>query len=134
MANTLSRIEGVQAIDFHQLALSQESDPELQNLLSKGSSLKLLKIAPAGSHTKLYCDISVQPPRPCVTPDFRKQVFDSLHGLSHPGGAATVRLVTERFVWPGIRRDCRDWSRHCLHCQRCKVTRHTTASLSRFPY
>lgn len=133
VADTLSRIEEVQAIDFHQLALSQESDPELQNLLSKGSSLKLRKIAPAGSHTELYCDMSVQPPRPYVTPDFRKQVFDSLHGLSHPGGAATVRLVTERFVWPGIRRDCRDWSRNCLHCQRCKVTRHTTAPLSRFP-
>lgn len=44
-----------------------------------------------------------------------------------------MRLVTQRFVWPGIRKDCREWCRCCLHCQRCKVTRHTSAPLSQFP-
>jgi hypothetical protein len=56
-----------------------------------------------------------------------------LHNLSHPGNSATVRLVTQRFVWPGIRKDCREWARLCQGCQRCKIARHTTTPLSSFP-
>lgn len=134
VADTLSRVEEVTTtIDYRALAQSQESDPELQSLLEKGSSLKLKKITLVGSDIDLYCDVSTQPPRPYVTPELRNQVFDALHGLSHPGRTATVRLVTQRFVWPGIRKDCREWCRRCLHCQRCKVTRHTSAPLSHFP-
>ena len=134
VADTLSRIEEVtMTIDYKALARSQESDPELQLLIEKGSSMKLQMITQVGSDIKLYCDVATQPPRPYVTPELRKQVFDSLHCLSHPGRTATVRLVTQRFVWPGIRKDCREWCRNCLHCQRCKVTRHTSAPLSHFP-
>jgi transposase InsO family protein len=53
--------------------------------------------------------------------------------LSHPGINATVKLVSERFVWPGIKRDCRKWARGCLDCQRSKVHRHTSAPIGSFP-
>ncbi|CAK1588894.1 unnamed protein product [Parnassius mnemosyne] len=81
----------------------------------------------------VYCDTSVQPPRPYVTPQFRKQVFDTIHSLHHPGSSAIVRLVSQRYVWPGIRKDCREWSRQCFSCQKNKITRHTTYPLSPFP-
>jgi transposase InsO family protein len=58
--------------------------------------------------------------------------FDSLHSLSHPGANATVKLVSDRFVWPGIRRDCREWVRSCLACQRSKVYRHVSAPIGTF--
>eukprot|EP00731_Ephydatia_muelleri_P025040 Em0017g123a len=35
----------------------------------------------------------------------RQQVFNALHSMSHPGIRATQRLVTTRFVWPGINSD-----------------------------
>ena len=35
-------------------------------------------------------------------------------------------------VWPNINRNVRQWTRTCLHCQRCKVQHHTSASLSTF--
>jgi len=34
----------------------------------------------------------------------RCQVFSSLHYISHPGIKATAKLVSERFMWPAIRR------------------------------
>jgi len=60
-------------------------------------------------------------------------VFDSLHGLSHPGIRATQKLITARYVWPGINTDVRRWTRTCLHCQRAKVQRHCNPSPSPFP-
>ena len=62
----------------------------------------------------------------------RRAVFDALHSLSHPGIRATQRLVTSRYVWPGINKDVRRWAQTCLPCQRSKVQRHTVTPLSTF--
>lgn len=52
-----------------------------------------------------------------------------MHSLSHPGANASAKLVAERFVWPLMRKDCREWSRACLACQRTKVNRHVSTPL-----
>lgn len=134
VADTMSRVEEiVSPVDYSALALDQDGDNELQTLLLKGTSLKLEKISIPGSNHQLYCDISTGTQRPYVTTSFRRQVFDTLHNLSHPGASATIRLVTQRFVWPGIRKDCRQWAQACNQCQSSKVTRHTSAPLSSIP-
>lgn len=133
VADTLSRIEEVtQGIDYQALAQSQSTDEQLQHLLRNGSSLKLQKVVVPGTSTKIFCDVSTETPRPYLTPEFRRQAFDSLHNLSHPGRTTTVRLVSQRYVWPGIRKNCREWSRECLKCQGSKITRHTSAPTSPF--
>lgn len=110
VADTLSRIEQVaQPIDLIQLAKSQDSDPELKRLLKEGSmSLTFRKLTIPGTKTQLVCDDSQQLPRPFVTTPFRRQVFNNLHSLSHPGAAATAKLVAQRYVWPSMRIDCRE--------------------------
>ncbi|KAL0810588.1 hypothetical protein ABMA28_010705 [Loxostege sticticalis] len=62
----------------------------------------------------------------------RRQVFDCLHSLSHPGSNVSAKLVAQRYVWPGIRKDCREWARACLSCQRAKVSRHVFTPLGTF--
>ena len=64
---------------------------------------------------------------------WRRTLFSSLHGLSHPGISATQKLVTSRFVWPGINSDVHRWTRSCIQCQRAKIQRHTATPLSSFP-
>jgi hypothetical protein len=64
--------------------------------------------------------------RQCQYTSRRYSLFQSVHNLSHPGTKATVKLVAQRFVWPGIQKDCRTWARACEACQRCKVYRHNT--------
>ncbi|CAB3220776.1 unnamed protein product [Arctia plantaginis] len=133
VADALSRVEEVSlTLDYQALARAQDEDPELQDLLLRGSALRLQKVLTLNSTLPVYCDMSVQPPRPYISPSFRKTVFAMLHNLHHPGCSATVRLVTQKFVWPGIRKDCREWARQCLQCQSSKVTRHTTSPLSTF--
>lgn len=133
VADTLSRIEELQLpLDYKALAKAQETDEELQNLLKEGSSLKLEKVLVQDKGCHIYCDTSIPQTRPFITSALRRQTFDALHQLSHPGAKATTRLVSERFVWPGIRRDCRNWAKECQQCQMSKVTRHTTAPLQSF--
>jgi transposase InsO family protein len=130
VADTLSRIEEVcDPIDFNLLAKLQNSNKELAHYLAEESSLRIKKIKIPGSVVELYCDVSTSTPRPFIPKQLRKQVFDSLHTLCHPGANASAKLVAQRYVWPQIRKDCRDWSRSCLACQRTKVVRHVKAPL-----
>jgi hypothetical protein len=56
----------------------------------------------------------------------------SVHDLSHPGTRATAKLVAQRFVWPGVQKDCCTWARACQACQRSKVSRHTVTPVGDF--
>ncbi|KAJ2937652.1 hypothetical protein O0L34_g19327 [Tuta absoluta] len=133
VADTLSRVEEVvQPVDLHRLATSQQTDDELKELLDGETSLRLKLVRIPGSDKMLYCDVSTKDLRPYVAKLLRRQVFNSLHSLSHPGANATAKLVAERFVWPSMRKDCREWSRGCLACQRSKVTRHVSSPLGSY--
>lgn len=112
---------------FRAMADAQAQDSELQRTQTN-SSLKLENVPLAMSDTTIACDVA----RPFVPSDFRRAIFDSLHRLSHPGIRATQRLVTARYVWPGMNSDIRKWARACLRCQRSKVHRHTAAPLATF--
>jgi cleavage and polyadenylation specificity factor subunit 1 len=59
-------------------------------------------------------------------------VYQSVHDLSHPITKATAKLLAQRFVWPGVQKDCRTWARACQYCQRSKVSRHTVTPLGDF--
>ncbi|CAK1589812.1 unnamed protein product [Parnassius mnemosyne] len=132
VADALSRIEAISEIlNYEDLANDQNSDPELQNLINKGTALRLEKIK--SPEATIYCDVSTHTPRPYITPQFRRQVFSQMHNLSHPGASATAKLVSERFVWPGVRRDCKEWTKQCTDCQRSKINRHTSSPYSTFP-
>jgi transposase InsO family protein len=74
--------------------------------------------------TELFGDISTGTFRPLVPAAFRESVTAALHGVAHPGVEATVRLVTSKFCWPGIRKFVRRFAQQCLSCQRAKVSKH----------
>ena len=134
VADALSRIE-INAlisgkppiVDFAAIAQAQA----LQS--SPSTSLTVEAIPLPNSSVPLYCDTSTGKQRPLIPPAWRRTVFDSLHGLSHPGIRATQKLITAHYVWPGINTDVRRWTRTCLHCQRAKVQRHCNPSPSPFP-
>ena len=62
----------------------------------------------------------------------RKQVFDVFHSLSHPGIRATRSLIKERFVWPRMNSEIKDWVTTCVPCQTAKVQRHNNAPIKTF--
>ena len=138
VADALSRISTLTplslTIDLDALATAQRSDEELNQFRSDPSSSPFdFQDHPIPTSTNtIACDISTGKPQPFVPKAFRRSIFQSLHNLSHQGIKATQRLITNRYVWPNINRDVRQWTRTCLHCHRCKLHRHTSAPLSTF--
>ena len=73
-------------VDFTAMAKAQETDHQIQALQSSPSSpLVVLDIPLANSNYTLLCDISTSSQCPLVPLQWRRTVFDSLHGLSHQG-------------------------------------------------
>ena len=118
-------------IDFKAMAAAQDNDPELLHLRIN-SSLKLEPVPIPMSDAINLCDVSTKVLRPYVPADYRRTIFNSLHGMSHPGIRATQRLITTHYVWPRMKTDIRTWARTCLKCQRAKIHQHTTAPLATF--
>lgn len=98
----------------------------------KHSSLQLESIRIPDTELSIICDTSTGKPRPYITPSFRRTYFTKLHNLSHPGARASARLLSDRFVWPSMNKDCRNGARECEACQRSKILRHTWTPIGKF--
>jgi transposase InsO family protein len=103
------------------LAEAQAACPDVA-AMQQSSSLNITSQLVDG--VQLFGDVSTGTFRPLVPRALRHAVFSSLHELSHPGRRATRRLVSSRFVWPGLAKQVTTWASQCLACQRGKVTRH----------
>lgn len=133
VADTLSRVESSElSLSYEDLATSQSEDAEMQTYLQPGSSLQLKKVQLPGTNVEVYCDVSTAKVRPYITQPFRRTAFQIVHNLAHPGVKATTRLVSQRFVWPSLKSDCRVWARACIPCQKSKISRHVSAPVSSF--
>ena len=80
--------------------------------------------------SQITCDTSMGTIRPDTS--FRKIEFLKLHNLSYPGVRASIKLVKQRFVWPSIEKDCRNWAQQCLACQSSKIQQHTRSPVKQF--
>ena len=80
----------------------------------------------------LLCDISTGTPRPIVPTEFRRNVLETLHNLAHPGQKATLKLMSKKIVWHGVRKMVNQWTKQCLQYQRSKIQTHTHAPLQHF--
>ena len=112
-------------MDFGRFAAAQ-SRAEFED-----TSLQIQEVVWNG--VTMLCDTSTGTLRPFVPPAFRQAVFDHLHGLSHPGTRPSIKLISSRFVWPGIYQVIRGWCRTCHPCQAAKVARHIRTPLTVLP-
>jgi cleavage and polyadenylation specificity factor subunit 1 len=105
VADALSRVEAVCAsVSPEALAEAQAEDAELAALLQGNTALRLEKIQVPGAGVALHCGTSTTKPRPYVPEALRWKVFDSLHGLGHLGTRATAKLISQRYIWPGMQK------------------------------
>lgn len=135
VADALSRVEQISLpcpIDYESFAQAQKSDEDLTSCLNKPTGLKLKQLTMPGIANKIYCDVSTDTFRPFVPRSFRRIVFDTVHNLSHPGVKTSRKLVLQRFIWPKAAKDCNQWARTCMQCQKNKINRHTVSEPGSF--
>lgn len=117
----------LESVDFSDLVELQNQDEQLKLLISKANNLskyKLEKVHLASLNGRVWCDISTSQTRPYIPKTLRRNIFDALHGLSHPGIRATRKLIASRYFWPKMNTDLQLWSKACIPCQKSKVHRH----------
>ena len=120
-------------INFEAMAKAQEEDLELKALQdSTSSSLQFATVPHPTLSVTLICDTSTGIPRPFVPVSLRCTVFHCLRSLAHPGIRATQQLISDRFIWPGMNADIRNWTRACLRCKRTKIQQHKVTPLGTF--
>ena len=134
VADALSRdaIQAVyQTISPERLQQEQANDDDTRDARTAITGMQL-QDEQIGDSTVL-CDISLGYPRPLVPPSLRREVFDVIHGLAHPGVRATRRLISRDFVWHRMNHDVTQWCRQCSRCQQCKIQRHTKTPVPTIP-
>ncbi|BHF57856.1 hypothetical protein SprV_0100080200 [Sparganum proliferum] len=118
------------SIDLERMSELQNQPTFIESL--QPTSLQLEAIPLSTTPGTILCDLSRGASRPVVPSEMRRDVFATLHNLAHPGIRSTQRLVSERFVWPSMNTDIRQWTRSCLACQKAKVGRHNKAPIGTF--
>lgn len=123
MADALSRIYTIK-MPTENIRDEQVNDAVLPHLIQGITSLQLqeLEVEPG---IYIFCDITRGTVKPYIPVNLRKTAFNIIHNPAHPSGRNTSKLLGEKFVRPGIRKDAAQWSRKCLACQQSKVHRHT---------
>lgn len=133
VADALSRIQALSLndkINYADIAHEQLDDDELKSILQSNSTLlKMKQLTVPDSSSFIYCDTSNEKIRPFIPSRFRNEVISKLHSINHPGTKATAKLVQQRFVWPNINKDCIEFVRRCIPCQRAKINRHNKTAV-----
>ena len=137
VADALSRVE-ISAvhlgIDYRVIADAQAANQkDINDYRQSITGLKWEDVPFGDDGRTILCDVSRQRPRPLIPKPLRRQTFDIIHGLSHPSGRSTAKLMTQKFVWHGINKDVRNWARTCLQCQASKISQHTESGIGKFP-
>ena len=121
------------ALDFDAIADKQKDDPEIRSLISKISSLQLKWLPLEKSKKSILCDVSQSEPRLILPSEFRKKAFDSIHFLNHAGIKSTNYMLKQKYFWPGLNKDVKQWVLQCHSCQNVKTKHHTQTPIHRYP-
>lgn len=109
VADTLSRVETITVLPeiYEELAAAQETDEELKKFLKGTTSLRLQQLNLPGAFKPIYCDTSTPYVRPFIPQQMRRSIFDAVHNMAHPAKRPTLKQISQKYVWPSMRKDLR---------------------------
>ena len=120
-------------VPFEEIARCQEESADTRAARTAITGLKLQDVHLPSTTRSVLCDVSQGHPRPLIPVTLRRRIFDSIHGLSHPGKRATRRLISQRFVWHRMSSDINRWCSECIPCQSSKVQQHVQSPVVQMP-
>ena len=104
----------------------------LDKICQRKSKLQIAKVEGIGETKPLYYEVNNRRTRCYILKSARRTIFNEQHNLSHPGIRGTRKLLNEKYFWPNINSDCKEWTLECHQCQLNKVNRHTVTQLGKF--
>lgn len=137
IADTLSRAEAISVnnnIDYQVLANLQKTDEELNDIVKnkRKTSLNIKLCSVPHVNDQICCDTSQKKLRPFIPKSYRRTIFNSIHNLAHSGISKTAKMISDRFIWPSIHKDCKEMIKLCIPCQQGKIQKHNKPPLQDF--
>jgi hypothetical protein len=81
----------------------------------------------------ILCDVAHGRIWPVIQEADRAAVFETIHGLAHPGMRAKRRLLSSTVVWRGMSTDITAWCRDCQACQAAKIAKQPKVKIQPIP-
>ena len=107
-AHCLSRTVTTNAVslgtDYTAVTKSQASSIDIRTYKVAVTGPNIISTKVKEREPDLLCDISTGLPRLIVPSDVKRALFEAVPNLAHPGIKAKVKLVSEKFVWHGMRK------------------------------
>ena len=64
---------------------------------------------------------------------FRRKAFNIIHSLNHTGIKSSRYLIKQRYYWPSMNKDIKDWVIQSSNYELVKSKRHTKAPFVCYP-
>ena len=77
------------------------------------------------AHILIFCDTSTPSQQPFVTVNLKSSILESLFKLAYPVCKATSKIVKQRYGWPNIYHDVREYVKDCKNCRSAQSQLHT---------
>ena len=121
-------------VDYQRFVEELTKGQQLQQILQDNTtSQKLSKTHVPSTKLEIMCGTSRGRLHLFVSETLLKTLFSSMYDFLHLGANASIRLVSDRFVWPRMKEDIRQWAIVCVPGQKAKVRRHTRSPFGSFP-
>lgn len=138
VADMLSRLPEIDSISQHICFRNLQEKHELEisdrlvdeNFKNK-YNIKMILIPE--TNFKILCEITKTYPRPYIPKCLRKDIFNKVHSLSHPGFCSSKKMIQKIYFWPGMDKDIKMWVKQCINCQKSKITIHTKSPIIEIP-
>ena len=101
-------------IDYAEMAAAQAVSDDIQSYRTAITDLKVADMPVCDSGPVLLYDISTGVARPIVPATHRRQKFNVIHNLAHPGRKTTQKLISEKFVWHGLKKQVNQWAKNAF--------------------
>lgn len=134
VADAISRPEVAaiqKTLSLKDIADAQLADEDILNL-QKNSKYEVSKVVFKEENCSVLCVSDGNIQKILLPKSLRYSVFEHIHGVSHPSGRVTNKLIEKTYFWPMMQRDIRRWSRCCDRCQKAKISRHTKSPFGNY--
>ena len=98
-------------IYYVEMAAAQALGGDIQSYRTAITDLKLADMPVCDSGPVLLYDISTGVARPIEPETYRRQVFNVIHNLAQHGRKTTQKLISEKFVWHGLKKEVNQWAK-----------------------
>ena len=118
-------------INYHKLFAEQLTDPIISELEpSENFKRKNLNYQGINYSVWFYENLRVKD-LIYVPESMVDEITGQSHNLVHPGQKATIRFIANRFYWPDLKMNVKNFVRNCARCQLAKKSKNQIVPISR---